>query len=457
MLMTADPARLTAFTVIDRVTNEDAYLHILLRSTLQRSKLDERGRAFVTELCAGTVRLVRRMDYALASVVDRPLQEIDPPLLALLRMTAYQILEMRVPAYAAVSSAVELAKQRLGKGSASFANAVLRTLARAAQEIDWPRPEETERYISDYLSYPPWMARYLLDTFGEERALSLAKAGNLRPPLTVRVNTLKWETDGYLEVIRQRGWSGEKGRFCPEALTNLHLPGWALQEEWRSGNLAVQDESSMLVSYILDPQPGERIVDACAAPGGKATHIAQLCRDQSEIIAVDNQPRRLESLRELAGYLGISSISCMEGDSRYLPEMLDGPADRILIDAPCSGLGTLRRRPDIKLKRKREDIQEMASVQDQLLDAAAEALKPGGLLVYSVCTFTPEETVDRVTRFLTEHEDFILEDPSPFCPLGPPLPQRENERHLQILTDLHGLDGMFISRLRRRGTSGSDD
>lgn len=452
--MPPDPARQTAFSVIERVINEGAYLHLLLRSSLQSSSLDERSRAFVTELCTGTIRLLRRMDHALMTSLDRPLQDIDPTLLTILRMGAYQLLEMRIPSYAAVSSAVELAKQALGKGPSSFANAVLRRLAREAKNISWPSPDDAVSYIEEFLSYPTWMADYLVDTFGAERAISLAEAGNRRPPLTIRVNTLRWEPGDYLLFLKKRGWSGESGKFCPEALTNLHLPGWGLQEEWRSGNLAVQDESSMLVSHILEPRPGERIVDACAAPGGKATHIAQLCRDQAEVIAIDNQPRRLQALREMASNLGITSIACLEGDSRSLPSLLEGPVDRILVDAPCSGLGTLRRRPDIKWKRRRGEIEEMAAVQDQLLDSAADALRPGGVLVYSVCTFTPEETVHRMERFLTEHRDFAVEDPLPLCPMEPPTPQ-EGRGYLQTHNDLHGLDGMFICRFRRQaGSSG---
>ncbi len=447
--MPSDPARQIAFVIINRVVNEGGYLHLLLRTTLQRSTLDERSNSFVTELCTGTVRLLKRMDYALSIFLDRPLQDIDPALITILRMGAYQILEMRVPSYAAVSSSVELAKQKLGKGPGSFANAVLRRLAQGASDISWPSPEETDRYIAEYLSYPQWMASYLINTFGSDRAISIAVAANRRPPLTVRVNTLKWEPGEYLQLLKSRGWSGEVGRFCPEALTNLHLPGWGLREQWASGNMAVQDESSMLVSYILDPQPGELIVDACAAPGGKATHIAQLCRDQAEIVAVDNQPRRLQALKELADNLGISSISCVEGDSRLLPVLLRDAADRVLVDAPCSGMGTIRRRPDIKWKRKLEDITEMTATQDQLLDAAVQVLKPGGILVYSVCTFTPEETVHRIKRFISDHPDFIIDDPLPLCPLGPPMPQ-EASGYLQLHNDLHGLDGMFICRLRRR-------
>jgi 16S rRNA (cytosine967-C5)-methyltransferase len=443
-----DRARETAFTVVDRVMREGAYLHLLLRSSLQRSSLDEKGRAFVTELATGTVRMLRRLDHALARFIDRPLDEVDPKLLNLLRTATYQIMEMQVPPYAAVNQTVDIAKRELGKGPASFTNATLRALADGWRDIEWPPTAQAADHIGVVLSYPAWMASMLIEDFGDTRALSMAAAGNRRPPLTVRVNTLKREPSEYLEHLHSRGWPAEAGAYSPEGITNLRLPAEALLAEWKAGNFAVQDESSMLVSHILDPQPGERIVDACAAPGGKATHLAQLCRDDAEILAFDSQERRLGAMREMVVNMGIKSVRCVQGDSRRLPELLDGKADRILVDAPCSGLGTLRRRPDIKWKRRPEDIEDMAAAQDQLMEAAAEALRPGGVLVYSVCTITRKETVERLERFLDEHKEFAPEAPGPFCPMGPPLPQ-EREDSLQTYTDLHGLDGMFICRLRK--------
>ncbi len=441
-------SRALAFEIIDRVLREDAYLHLLLRSSLSGSRASESDRAFVTELSTGTVRFRNKLDHALSFFLDRPLSDVDPAVLNALRMGAYQILEMRVPGHAAVFETVEVAKAYLGRGPSSFVNAVLRGLAREPERVTWPDPGDTINYISVVHSHPVWLVEYLLDTFGEERALSLCRAANRKAPLTIRVNTLKHPLDEYTARLTEAGVDFSPGHWLPEALTNLHLPGSMLVGEWEEGHYVVQDESSMLVSRILDPHPGEFIVDTCSAPGGKTTHLAQLSDDAADILAIDNQPRRLDALKKMVANLGLTSIRFQVADSRRLGELLREPADRILLDAPCSGLGTLRRRPDIKWKRRREDLRELAETQSALLDAAAPALKTGGVLVYSVCTITPEETVERIEDFLATHSGFTLEEPGPFCPRGEPQPQ-ERPEFIQTYPDLHALDGMFIARLRK--------
>lgn len=443
-----DKPRTLAFEIIDRVLNEDAYLHLLLRSSLAGSGLKENDRAFVTELATGTVRFRARLDHALSFFLDRPIDDVDPSVLDALRMGAYQILEMRVAGHAAVYETVEVAKSRLGKGPSSFVNAVLRGLSREPGRVEWPEPDDTPRYISIVHSQPEWLVEKLIRDFGQERALSLCKASNRRPPLTVRVNTLMHPVESYAASLEERAFGFSPGRYLPEALTNLHLPGSILLSEWEGGHFVVQDESSMLVSRVLDPQPGELIVDACSAPGGKTTHIAQLTGDAAEILAVDNQARRLANLEKMVANLGLGSVRGRVADSRDLDGLLERPADRILVDAPCSGLGTLRRRPDIKWKRRPEDIRDMAETQSALLGAAAAALAPGGILVYSVCTLTPEETVELVEGFLDAHPGFTPEEPGPFCPRGAPQPQ-EGPGFIQTFPDLHDIDGMFIARLRK--------
>ncbi len=443
-----DKPRALAYEIIDRVLREDAYLHLLLRASLAGGGFKDNDRAFVTELATGTVRYRARLDHALSFFLDRPLSEVDPAVLNALRMGAYQVLEMRVPGHAAVYETVEVAKGHLGKGPSSFVNAVLRGLAREPTRVVWPETGDALRHISVTQSFPEWMVEYLIDTFGEERALSLCRASNRRPPLTIRVNTLRHPVDEYAASLEERGISFSPGRYLPEALTNLHFPGHLLVREWEEGHFVVQDESSMLVSRVLDPHAGELVVDACSAPGGKTTHIAQLTGDAAEIVAVDNQPRRLADLEKMVGHLGLESVRSLAADSLDLRAALDRPADRILLDAPCSGLGTLRRRPDIKWKRRRSDLRELAETQSALLEAAAAALAPGGTLVYSVCTITPEETTAVVEGFLASHPGFSLEEPGPFCPGGPPQPQERGE-FIQTYPDLHEIDGMFISRLKK--------
>ncbi len=443
-----DEPRALAFEIIDRVLNEEAYLHLLLRSSFSANRVNEKDRAFVTELATGTIRYRAKIDHALSFYLDRPSEAVDARVLSALRMGAYQVLEMRVPGHAAVYETVEVAKNRLGRGPSSYVNAVLRKMAGDLDRIIWPEPGETLEYISVMQSHPEWLVEYLIDTFGSERALSLCVASNRKAPLTIRVNTLRHPVDEYSASLKERGVEFTPGRYLPEALTNLHLPGNMLAEEWDKGNFVVQDESSMLVSRIVDPQPQEFIIDTCAAPGGKTTHLSQLTGERADILAIDNKPRRLEALEKMARNLGLDSIRYQAADARGLRKLAGRQAQRILVDAPCSGLGTLRRRPDMKWKRRPEDLLKMAAVQAELLNAAAVTLSPGGVLVYSVCTITPEETVDQVASFLSSHPDFRLEDPGPFCPLGVPLPQERSDI-IQTYPDLHSLDGMFIARMRK--------
>ncbi len=444
-----DSPRQLAFKVVNRVLEGQAYLHLLLRNVLARSKMDERDRAFVTELATGTVRMLLKLDYALSFYVDREIQDIEPPVLNFLRLGAYQLLEMKTPVHAAVHETVEASKKFLRRGAANYLNAVLRSMAGDPSRVVWPDVDDYERYISITQSHPIWMVNYLIDLYGKERAASICRANNRKAPLDIRINTMRYSVEEFASKLRNEGVQFSHSEFIPEGLANLHMPSKILIEGWRRGDFVVQDESSMLVSYVLDPQPGEIIIDACSAPGGKASHIAQLCRDRVEIIAIDNQPRRQKAMEEMVRNLGLTSIICKVGDSQRMEEIVGKKADRILVDAPCSGLGTIKRRPDIKWKRRPEDISVLAAVQANILNSAATVLKEGGVLVYSVCTITREETRDVVERFLKDRGDFVLDDARKYCPLGVPSPQ-ENNGFIFLFPDLHHMDGMFIARLRKR-------
>jgi 16S rRNA (cytosine967-C5)-methyltransferase len=441
-------SRTTAFLVVDRVLREQAYLHLLLRSSLARSQLSEQDKAFVTELAMGTVRMCKKLDHVISHFVDRPLEEIDQRALNLIRLGTYQLWEMHIPSHAAVYETVEIAKRLLGKGLASYVNAVLRSLSGETQRVKWPPREELMDFLSVVHSHPVWLVEYLIEHFGEERAEAICRSNNRRAPLSIRVNTMRHTVEEYADWLRNNEGNFTQSVFIPEGLTQVHMPGWLLLQEWEKGEFVVQDESSMLVSYILDPQPGEFIIDACSAPGGKTSHIAQLCGDRSEILAVDNQQKRIRSLERMVKNLGLHSVRLTLGDARELPEIAGRKADRVLVDAPCSGLGTLRRRPDIKWKRQREDIYQLASIQQEILDAAAAVLRKGGILVYSVCTITREETVEVIDRFLRAHDDFTLEEPLKFCPGEIPQPQ-EYPGFLFVFPDLHMIDGMFVARLKK--------
>ncbi len=440
--------RALAIEIVNRVLEEGAYLHLLLRTTLARSGLDERDRALVTELATGTVRMLLKLDYALSFYLDRDIKDIEPVLMNSLRLGAYQLIEMKTPRHAAVHETVEASKKYLKRGAVRYLNAVLRAVAGDTQRVIWPKADDFERYVSITQSHPLWMVTYLKNLYGEERALRMCRINNSKAPLDIRVNTMRNSLDEFISRLKDEEVEFSRSRYIPEGLTNLHMPSSYLLEGWERGDFVVQDESSMLVSYILAPRAGEFIIDACSAPGGKTSHIAQLCRDEAKILAIDNQPKRQEALKKMVKNLGLKSITCKVGDSQRMEEFVDKKADRILVDAPCSGLGTLRRRPDMKWKRKLEDIGNLAAVQANILNSAARVLKKDGVLVYSVCTITKEETEDVVERFLSERRDFLLEDARDFCPMEVPHPQ-ENKGFIFLFPELHHMDGMFIARLRK--------
>ncbi|MHB8780255.1 MAG: 16S rRNA (cytosine(967)-C(5))-methyltransferase RsmB [Candidatus Geothermincolia bacterium] len=444
----ADSARDLAYQIIHRVNTQGAFLNLLIRSTLNRAELPERDAGLLTELAYGVIRNRSRLDFAIDQLSSRPLDELEPALLDLLRLGVFQLLETRISDYAAVNETVNLVTKHVNPGAARMANAILRGVANDPSAIPWPGREDMKRYLAVNYSFPEWLVGYLLENFGEEEAERLCAAYNVRAPLSLRINTLKMNLSEMQQFLEEQEISFTGSRYIPEAVADVSAPIAKLKQLLKDGRVIFQDESSMLVPYILEPQPGELIVDACAAPGGKTTHIAQLTGNEARILAVDINKERLKSLTGMAKRMGASSIKTLTGDSTKLAELVRGEPDRILLDAPCSGLGTLRRRPELKWRRSRGDIEELTGLQGSLLDGAADALRPGGTLLYSVCTITREETTGVVEAFLERRKDFRPEPAAPKCPLGCPDDAVSGD-FIQLLPHRHGTDGMFMARLRK--------
>lgn len=440
-------ARDMAYQLTRRVHSGGGYLGLLIRYSLDRGGLDVRDRALVAELAYGVQRHRNKIDHVISAFSNRPLKELNPEVLDILRLGVFQLLEMRVPPHAAVNESVELAKRHLGKG-AGYVNAVMRGVAEGLDQLIWPGLDDLPTYLEVVLSHPRWLAEYLIKRFGEEEALRLCQIDNMVPTLTLRVNPLRASREELLEEIAAHGWQGKPSGLFPESLVEVTIPYPTLVEWLEKGLCVVQDESSMVVSHVVAPREGELVVDACAAPGGKATHLALLGGEGSRVMAVDRNPKRLKAMRNVVNRLGLRNIEILGGDSARLSEVVRAPADTVLLDAPCSGLGTLRRNPDLKWKRFPGDIANLASVQSKLVRGCAEAVRPGGVLVYSVCTFTLEETVGVVEDFLRERKDFMPESPASLLPesLAADISPRG---YLQILPHRHGMEGMFIARLRR--------
>ncbi len=442
-------AREIAYQITRRVHAKGGYLGLLLRYTFERSGLPPRDRSLVAELAYGIQRHRNKVDHIIRSFSKRRLQEIDPEVLDLLRMGIYQLAEMRTPPHAAVNETVELAKRHLGKG-AGFVNAVLRRAVASWDEISWPsREDDLALYLEVVHSHPRWFVDYLIRRLGEEEAEGFCLADNRVPTLSLRVNLERAQPGALLEEIEKHGWAGRRSQYLDEALVGVGMPYEELMAWLRAGLCVVQDESSMVVSHVVDPQGKETVIDACAAPGGKATHLAQLGGASCRVIAVDRNKRRLKALRKVVERLGLQRIEILQGDASDLRGLVGSEVDAVLLDAPCSGLGTLQRNPELKWRRFPGDVSNLATVQAKLLRGCAGAVRPGGVLVYSVCTFTEKETVRVVDDFLKEHPEFTVDDITPY--ISPGLASAVTaEGCLQLLPHRHETEGMFIARMRRK-------
>jgi 16S rRNA (cytosine967-C5)-methyltransferase len=448
--MTNDPRRL-AFAILERVAG-GSYADRTLDAELQRHpRLDARDRGLATELVYGVLRQQGRLDFALGRFCKQPLPKLEQRVLLLLRLGAYQLLCLdRVPASAAVDTSVQLARQCGLERATGFINGVLRALARGQASLVWPDPgKEPLAHLQHALSLPRWLAERWLQQLGAEEALPLADALLKPAPFSLRVNTLKTDRAHFLQALAEAGHGAKPTRFAAEgviltARASAPLPGDA--EGWYQ----VQDEASMLVPHLLAPQAGEHLLDACAAPGGKTTQLAALTCNQATITALDLHPQRIRLVEQGAARLGCRGITARCWDLTSVPPFLPpASCDGVLVDAPCSGLGVLRRNPEARWRLQPADIVVLAERQAMILQQAAQLVKPGGRLVYAVCTMTPEETDRQVAAFLAHHPDFHLE---PLTAAVPPHWREllDTQGCLRTWPHRGGLDGFFAARLTRR-------
>jgi 16S rRNA (cytosine967-C5)-methyltransferase len=445
------PARRIAHEVLVRVETGGAFADRALDGELLRAgALDPREAALATELVYGTLRRQIALDHALERFSDRALETLEPVVRAALRLGAYQILHLRVPEHAAVNESVELARGSRGReGSAGFVNAVLRALLRGRDEIQPPdRAVDPIGHVAVVESHPRWLIERWTAWLGAAEAEAIAHANNAPAPLALRANRMRGRRD---EVAAAVG--GLAGRYAPDAVVVEkggapdRLPGWD------EGRFAVQDEAAQLVSLYASPAPGSRVLDACAAPGGKSCHLAEIMEDRGRVLAVDLHARKAEQIAEAARRLGLASVEARAADLTHpLPGEAEASFDLALLDAPCSGLGTLRRHPELKSRRTAADVQRLAALQAELLDNVARYVRPaGGVLVYAVCTLGEDECDAQIERFLAAHADFIADPPPPAAPGVPSFSELTDARgFLRTFPHRHGCDGFFAARLRRR-------
>lgn len=455
MTVAADPARLAAIRVLEDVLENGAYANLSSIRQLESQGLTARDRAFASAIIYGTISRLPALDYLLECVLDRPRAKLDPAVRTILRAGAWQLYHAHaVPPSAAVNESVKLAQHLANPGAANLVNACLRRLSAP----DRPVLPANKPALAAGLSSE--LFGYLKKWYGRDEALALAAAAlENHPATTVRVNLHRTTVDDVQASLAREEVQSEPGLYCPEAL-RLDLDGRSIRSlaAFKAGLLTVQDEAAMLVRHLADPQPGWRVIDLCAAPGGKTTHMAEAMNDQGQILALDLSESRLALVDELAVRLGLGSIRTATADATspdWTQDLL-GQADLVLADVPCSGLGLLARKPEIRLTMTHEKITGLVPLQQQILYNAATLVRPGGVLVYSTCTINPDENIHQIEHFLAAEpgQDFALEPVSRFLPLAlladPDIAASAAQGWLQLLPHRHQTDGFFMARLRRR-------
>jgi len=443
--------RLLALRVLERVQRAGAYADVLLHSSLARSGLSAPDRAFATELVYGTLRWRGRLDHLLGRCLDRDLDKLEPLVATALRLGAYQIVvDDRVPVSAAVDESVRCLRAAGAERATGLANAVLRRLAAEHATLTEPAlADDPLGHLMHALSLPRWIAERWLELYGAQEAAALARACNEPPPLTVRTNRLRAQRDALLEELRVRFPHARACRHAPDGIVLGRRGNPSLDPAFRDGRFTVQDEASQLVVSLLDPRAGERVLDVCAAPGGKSTAIAERVGASGSVLAIDRHETRLDLARRAARRLGLANLACHVADAtRPLQEIAaPGTFDRVLVDAPCSGLGTLRRNPDARWRVRPGDPARLADVQRAILRRAAEALSPGGVLVYSTCTTLPEENEGVVEAFLSGARSFEREPARDLPEAVGPLVDADGV--MRCLPHRHDMDGFTAVRIRR--------
>lgn len=442
-----DKAREAALKILHAVHQQGAYANVALAKELRQGGLSDMDRRFVTELVYGTVKAGETLDWIIKKYLSRPWKKVNPVVQDILRLGTYQLRYMdKIPASAACNESVELTKKFANKGAAGFVNGILRSMAREPEKGAFPSGKGNATVqLALREQHPEWLVRRWIKEFGYDEAEQLCRFNNQQAPLSVRTNTLKTSPSELRLQLVAAGVEVQPSQLVDEgfileehgALDSLS----ALQE----GYCQVQDESSMLVAHVLDPQPGDFVLDVCSAPGGKTTHLAQLMKNRGRIIAGDLYPARLEKVAENARRLGITIIETAAGDARCIGERYLRQADRVLVDAPCSGLGVLRRRPDARWRVTAEDMKGLPPLQLEILESAAQCVKQGGVLVYSTCTMEPAENAGVVEKFLAANKDFTLVETGQYLP-----EQKRSSQMVQLLPHIDGTDGFFIARMERK-------
>ncbi|AGB40851.1 ribosomal RNA small subunit methyltransferase RsmB/transcription antitermination factor NusB [Halobacteroides halobius DSM 5150] len=441
-------ARSVALQGIYRINEEEAYSNLVVNKLLQESNLDKRDRSLATQLIYGVTRWRNSLDWVINQFANRKVKKMTPWVRNALRLGVYQINYLdRIPNPVACNETVEVAKAHCNRGAIKFINGILRNIIRNLAEITYPSLEEDPvQYIRYKYSQPQWLVQRWRKYFGTEKTIKICQTLNQIPPMIIRTNTLKLDSEQLISKLEEEGISAKEVSQVKEAVNLLDYPAIASIDSFQAGNFIVQGLSSMLVAHLLKPQEDDLVVDLCSAPGGKTTHLAQVMENRGQINAVELHKAKVNLIKENCQRLGINNVEFYCDDGREIS--FTQQADKILVDAPCSGLGIMAKKPEIRWHKKPQDLKELQQLQLELLNNAASFLKPGGELLYTVCTFTFEETEAVVKKFMNDNPDFSIVDlKSQAVTYG--LEDYYQTGYLKIVPDTSSWEGFFIAKLTK--------
>jgi len=448
-----DKVRNAALKAVFEILENGAYTNIAINNLLKETNFSPLERSFITEIVYGTIKNKNTLEWIRDKFVN--LKKIDPWINYIILTGIYQLVYLdKVPVSAACNESVNLAKKHGNPGSVKFVNGVLRNISRNLDNISYPDIQDDPiLHISVVYSHPKWLIKRWVDEYGIEDTIALCKHNNSKSPNTIRVNTLKIKVDELMTLLIDQGIDVKKTLYAPEGLEIANFGQIDKIDAFTQGLFTMQDEASMLVAGCLNPTPNSTIIDACAAPGSKTTHLAQITGDKSTTLAFDIHNHKLRLIEQNAKKLGINSIQIQNQEAQKIGELFANKIDYLLLDVPCSGLGVLRRRADLRWRKDKQQIKELSKLQLEIIEGAAKSLKPGGILVYSTCTMTHEENLNVVEKFLKNSRGFSFDSLLPYLPneltKDHLLQQTAQTGYIQILPQTHNMDGFFIARIIR--------
>jgi len=439
-------SRKVALEIFQDVVRKDAYAALSLDEKLKNANLSQLDKRFCASIVYRTLENLIRIDYALSFFL-KDAEGLEPTVRDILRISACQLLfHDRIPENAVVDEAVKLTRGAGLEGLTGLTNAVLRSMIRGKDEIKWPGEEEGEKYLSVMYSVPLWLAKRLLEAYGPETAREICAFRSDAHYTVIRPNLMQYSDEAFEKLLQKKVWEVEKGKV-PHAYRVRMASEIARDADYLNGGFSIQGESSMLAAQAVDVKRGMQVLDCCAAPGGKTAYLAETMAGTGRVYAWDVHEHRVTLIKAMMRRLHLENIRPVVRDAQALKEDLVSTMDAVLLDAPCSGLGVMDSKPDIKYRATAESVKELTEIQEKLLNTCCQYVKKGGTLVYSTCSVLPEENAEQIRRFLSSHPDFALS----------PLPEsfedcfkaQYTDCGLQLLPHRDGVEGFFIARLRR--------